>query len=284
MTFDVMTEEFEYGAPGGIALRARLYRPQGDGPFPAMVDLHGGAWIQGSFANNDSINRPIAAGGVVVLAADYRIPPQGTYPCSVADANYAVRWLKLNAERFGSRPELVGMMGTSAGGHLAVLAALKPHDPRYAAVPLDGGEEIDARVSCVVTMWPVIEPLSRHRDNVERNRRGDALHADRVGAGMEQMRYWLSEDALADGSPTLALERREKVEQPEILYVQASGDRLHPRASMERFCNAYRAVGGNVEELLVDGEPYDFVRSRADLPEAQRAIRRMIAFIHENCA
>ena len=73
--FEVETEELDYLSRNGVALRARLYRPRGRGPFPAMVDAHGGAWIQGSFVNNDPINRPIAAGGVVVMAIDYSLPP-----------------------------------------------------------------------------------------------------------------------------------------------------------------------------------------------------------------
>src|SRR5215510_10882719 len=137
--FDVETEELDYITRYGVPLRARLYRPRGRGPFPAMVDAHGGAWIQGSFVNNDSINRPIAAGGIVIMAIDYSLPPSGTYPSSVADMNYAIRWLKMHAKRYDTRPEWVGAMGTSSGGHLAVLAAIKPRDARYASLPLAGG-------------------------------------------------------------------------------------------------------------------------------------------------
>jgi acetyl esterase len=284
--FEVDTEEFDYISYGATPLRARLYRPHGEGPFPAMVDAHGGAWIQGNFALNDAINRRVAAGGVVILSVDYRLPPAGTYPCSVADVNYAVRWLKMNARRCGTRPELVGSMGTSAGGHLTVLAALKPRDARYAALPLEGaaegGNAFDARVACVVAMWPVICPLTRFRENLERNTRGDRLHADRVGSGLDQMKYWLTEEAMADGSPMLALEHGEEVDKPDILYVQATGDQLHPRPSMDRFCAAYRKAGGRVEAVLVEGEPYDLVRSDPECSEAKRAISRIIGFIREH--
>ncbi|CAE7927823.1 unnamed protein product, partial [Symbiodinium necroappetens] len=72
-----------------VALGARAYVPVGDGPFPAVVDAHGGSWVKGKYANNDPINRRIAQGGVMVLAVDYSLPPNGTYPSSVADINYA---------------------------------------------------------------------------------------------------------------------------------------------------------------------------------------------------
>jgi acetyl esterase/lipase len=279
--FEVDTEEFEFLRHGTRALRARLYRPKGAGPFPAMVDGHGGAWIQGSFANNDPINRPLAEGGIVVLSVDYRLPPEGTYPSSVADMNYAIRWLKLNAERIGSRPERVGAMGTSSGGHLAVLASMKPDEPRYAAIPLAGGEALDATVACVVAMWPVICPLSRYRDNLRRMARGEAHHPGRVGAGADQMRYWLTEEAMGEGSPLMALARGDGVRTPDLLYVQAACDTLHPRASMDEFLRRYRERGGRAELELVGGEPYDLVRARPDSPGARQAIARIVAFVRE---
>ncbi|HEX3970104.1 MAG TPA: alpha/beta hydrolase [Stellaceae bacterium] len=279
--YEVDTVELDYLTRGNAKLGARIYRPRGRGPFPAMVDGHGGAWIQGSFVNNDPINRRLAAGGVVVMAVDFTLPPAGTYPASVADMNYAVRWLKLNAVKYDTKPEWVGLMGTSAGGHLAVLAALKPQDSRYAALPLAGGKAIDAKVFCVVTMWPVICPYTRFRENLERHERSDQLHADRVGAGLEQLNYWVTEEAMAEGSPMLSVERGDKIAMPDTLYIQASGDKLHPRHCMDRFCVAYRARGGKVEELLVEGEPYDLVRVKADSAEAKRAMNRMIEFVYE---
>ncbi len=278
---EVTTEELSYLSRNGTPIGARLYRPRGPGPFPAMVDAPGGAWIQGSFVNNDPINRRIAAGGILVLAIDYSLPPAGTYPSSVADMNYAIRWLKLHAERYGVRPEWVGAMGTSSGGHLAVLAAIKPNDKRYAETPLGGGGAVDAQVSCVVTMWPVICPLTRFRENLERKTSGDQNYATRVGAGLDQMKYWLSEEAMANGSPMLAVERGDDVAMPDVLYVQATGDTLHPRHCMDRFCAAYRKRGGRVEAVLVEGSPYDFIRTDPECAEAKRAMRRMIEFVHE---
>ena len=77
-------------------------------------------------------------------------------PTSVADINYATRWLKARAKDLKCRPDKVGYIGISSGGHQGVLAAMRPKDPRYAAQPLEGGAAIDARVQCVVAVWPVI--------------------------------------------------------------------------------------------------------------------------------
>ena len=80
------------------------------------------------------------------------------------DINYAVRWAKAHARELKTRPDLIGLSGQSSGGHLAMLVAMRPHDPRYAAIALPAGSPAqDASVRCVVMSWPVINPLSRYR-------------------------------------------------------------------------------------------------------------------------
>ena len=83
----------------------------------------------------------------------------------------------------------------------------RSRDARYAAIALSSGAQFDAQVSCVVAMWPVICPLTRYRENLQRTSTGDGYYATRVGAGLDQMKYWLTEEAMGDGSPMLALER-----------------------------------------------------------------------------
>lgn len=139
-------EELEYLRHGDTSFIARIYKPRGKGPFPAVAFAHGGTRVDGDRASSEAIHYPVAASGVVIMSVEFRAPPQASYPGSVADVNYAVRWLKLNAERFNSRPEMVGSMGTSSGGHLTVLAAMKPYDPRYAAIALEAAPALDAKV------------------------------------------------------------------------------------------------------------------------------------------
>src|SRR6266498_6031357 len=96
--------------------------------------------------------------GIVSIALDFRSGNEEPYPASAQDINYAVRWAKLNARALKTRPELVGLSGQSSGGHLAMLVAMRPHDPRYAAISLPPGSPAhDATVRCVVMTWPVIK-------------------------------------------------------------------------------------------------------------------------------
>jgi acetyl esterase/lipase len=85
--------------------------------------------------------------GVVVVSLDWRTAQEGAYPLALADINYAIRWTKLHAKELKTRPDLVGISGQSSGGHLAMLAAMRPHDPRYTAIPLPAGSPaLDATV------------------------------------------------------------------------------------------------------------------------------------------
>lgn len=279
---DIDIEEIEYLRHGEAPLLARVFRPRGKGPFPAVVEAHGGAWCDGDRFNNETINRPVAEGGVVVMAIDFRAPPQATYPGSVADIHYAVRWLKAHAAEFNTRPEWVGSMGTSSGGHIAILAAMKPFDPRYSAIALEGAAsgsaEIDARVPYVIALWPVICPLGRYRAGVEQA--AVAAYPKRGGALEMQKRYWLTEEAMAEGSPLLALERGDAVEFPDILCLQNFADPLHPREHLERFVRDYARAGGDAQANFFQGESYDLVRTRPETDAATQAIRDILGFIH----
>jgi|SRR5579875_252956 len=273
--FDI--EETEYLRHGDTPYLARLFRPRGDGPFPAVVDMHGGGWCAGKRTNNDPINAAMARAGVVVAALDFRVPPDAPYPGSVADLNYGIRWLKREANHLHSRPDLVGAMGTSSGGHLVVLSAMRPTDVRYGALALSG-PAYDARVKFVITLWPVISPLGRYQFLRERRAK---LPPARIADMMESHdRYWLSEAAMAEGDPVLALQRGERAELPPILYLQNPQDPLHPRDNLEQFVVGYRAAGGQVEVVLFKGEEYDLLRSKPDAPSARRALQAMADFAH----
>jgi acetyl esterase/lipase len=277
MDHQIDIEEVEYLRHGGKSFFARIFRPRGSGPFPAVVEAHGGAWCEGNRTNNDTINSAVAKGGVVVAALDFRNPPDATYPGSVADINYGVRWLKSQAQRFNTLPEMVGSMGTSSGGHLVVLNGLKPGDPRYAAVPLEDAG-FDARVPYVVALWPVICPLGRYRDR-KAKAPGEQAYQNRGGAVVMQERYWLTEDAMGEGSPALALERGDKVELPNILYLQNPIDQLHPRHLLDQFVTNYRARGGKVQVEFFEGAAYDLVRTDPSSQAAKQAIDKIVRFI-----
>jgi acetyl esterase/lipase len=248
--FEVETRDIEFYRHGDVPLLARLYRPKGDGPFPALIDVHGGAWAGGDRLNNAPLDEALAKSGIVVLAIDFRMPPQYRYPNSIADIHYAIRWLKAHAAEFGSRRDLVSALGTSSGGHQLLLAVLQPNDPRYAALPFAEAPGEDASLPYVVLCWPISDPLARYRMVKETGNTGLVASHDA---------YWASEAEMAEGNPQLILDRGEAGTLPPAIVVQGTGDNNVTPDMADRFAVAYRGRGGSLELHKFDGQPHTFI-------------------------
>jgi acetyl esterase/lipase len=281
-TYDIDSEDVEYLRHGDQPLLARLFKPRGKGPFPLVVDLHGGAWNLGDRLMDTPINEPLAKSGVVVAALDFRMPPVAPYPASLADINYAIRWLKTRASTWSSLPELVGVLGSSSGAHQAMLLGMRPHDPRYAALPLPAGAPaVDASVNCVVLCWPVIDPLARY-NYAKKVKAGGKPYPELIDAVLPlHDKYWQTEEAMAEGNPVLALERGERVSLPPVLYVQGTNDIAHPRVDLDRFVANYRKAGGQVELELYEGEAEGFIIRKPSSPASGQALEKIITFVHQ---
>lgn len=277
---DIDVEDIEYLRHGSTSLLLRVYRPAGTGPFPLLAEVHGGAWCRGDRLDEDRLNRALAQRGIAVAALDFRMPPQAGYPASLADINHALRWLKARAGAWGCDAARLGLMGLSSGAHQAMLAAMRPHDPRYAAQPLPGGAGIDASVAFAVLCWPVIDPLGRYRYAREWQASGRPA-PEAIGRVLpDHLKYWGSEEAMAEGNPVLALERGEAVALPPVLCLQGERDLVHPRAQLERFAQAYRQVGGELTLQWFEDEAEGFVNKKPDAPSTARAIEAIAGFVH----
>ncbi|HSV44673.1 MAG TPA: alpha/beta hydrolase [Ramlibacter sp.] len=277
----VTTQDVEYARHDGVPLLARIYLPQGPGPFPLVAEVHGGAWCRGDRLDEDRFNEALARRGVVVAALDFRMPPQASYPASLVDINYAVRWLKSTAAQWRSRSDMVGLMGLSSGAHLSVLSAMRPHDPRYAALPLEGADAaIDARAAFVVACWPVIDPLGRYHYALEWQASGRP-YPEGIGRVIpDHVKYWGNEQAMDEGSPVQALERGENAFTPPVLYLQGESDLLHPRGHAERFAAAYRSAGGELHLRWFPEEAEGFVNKKPDSQSTAQAIDEVVRFVN----
>lgn len=283
--YAIEVHDVAYREHHGKPLLARIYQPVGSGPFPMMIDIHGGAWCSQDRLNDKTICEALARSGIVVAALDFRMPPDGGYPASMQDINYAVRWLKRNAGRFHARPGKVGAVGISSGGHQAMLAAMRPADPRYAALPLEAGSDIDASLACVVMCWPVVDPIGRYRYGKALQAKG-GTYPEQIDRVLPQHdKYWGTEAAMEEAAPSSILDRGEKVQMPPVLYVQGANDIVHPRPHLERFVETYRRQGGHVDLALYEGEVDGFVvRNTVDPNNAADAMARMISFLHRHLA
>ena len=133
-TYEIDVADVEYLRHGDTPLLVRVFKPRGSGPFPIMVELHGGAWVRGNRLNGNVGNEALAKNGVIVAALDFRVPPEASYPASLADIHYGIRWCKIQAAEWNGFSDRIGAMGTSSGAHQAMLLGMRPRDPRYAAL------------------------------------------------------------------------------------------------------------------------------------------------------
>jgi acetyl esterase/lipase len=273
--FEIEARDLEYQRVDGVSLLARLYRPVGPGnaggPFPAVIDVHGGAWASGDRLNNAPLDEALAKSGIVVLAIDFRMPPQHRYPASIGDVNLAIRWLKTHAEEFGSRRELVGALGTSSGAHQLLLSALKPRDPRYAALQLADAPAEDASLPYLVLCWPISDPLARYRMVREK---GNTRLVEAHDA------YWASEAEMEEGNPLLILERGEAATPlPPAIVVQGTADDNVTPDMADRFAAAYRGRGGRLDLHKFAGQPHTFIPRDPTSPASQKALQSIKAFV-----
>ncbi len=146
-------EDIPYAAPGGVELLLDAYVPKLEGPLPAVLVVHGGAWRSGSKRQLGKYARDLAARGFVTFAINYRLSPKYKFPAQFEDCEAALKWIRLNAEEYKVDPARIGAMGYSAGGHLVALMGVKgkPGDPQHPetdtrlAVVCAGGAPCDFR-------------------------------------------------------------------------------------------------------------------------------------------
>lgn len=266
--YEVKVEDVEYRRDGDQSWLSMMYLPQGEGPFPAMLDIHGGAWTNGERTNNPQLAQGLASSGIVVASIDFRFGGEHPYPSSLIDINYATRWLKAHAADFKADATTVGGLGVSSGGHLIVLAAMRPFDSRYASLPLAGAPGVDARLAYAISCWGVLDPWGRYLMAQQGGR------AELVG---NHERYFLTEEAQKESSVLRILQRGEKAELPPALFIQGTADVGVPKGMVEETASLYKAAGGDGELALFEGMPHGI--AGWDAPNVARMIERMKSFI-----
>src|SRR5262249_25612572 len=111
-----------YGNAGGEDLKLDLAAPKGlDHAVPLIVWIHGGAWKGGNKEEFQNAIRESAQAGYVAASLAYRLAPKHVFPAQVEDCKCAIRWLRANAERLHIDPNRIGVVGSSAGAHLAMM-------------------------------------------------------------------------------------------------------------------------------------------------------------------
>ncbi len=268
-TFD----DIPYRTIDGETLLGRLYRPTAQAAA-LVVEVHGGAWTQNDRLTNVLMHEHLAEQGIAVFAIDFRMAPKHRYPVAVRDINYAIRWVRSNLAALGLAPRLVGALGTSSGGHLATLAAIRPDDAMFVDHDPALGEA-NARLDFLIACWPILDPLARY-------------HMARA-RGLQNLvnnhhAFWADETAMAEGNPFLNVDAGRATCMPPMLILQGTDDENVEHERTHAFANVYRSRGGRVEYHAFLGEPHAFVARNAGSEAANQALARMSEFVHHQLA
>jgi len=233
---------------GDQEFQATVYGPaHTTDPLPILIDVHGGAWNIGDRSNGALYDRALARSGFVVVAIDFRDGPEFQQPAASDDVAAAIEWVKANHERLNADPDRIGLLGSSSGGHLALLAGVRSTDVRF-----------------VIALWPVSDPYYRYR---YAKRAG----LDRLVAAHDS--YWVTEDAMREASVPRIVVAGEAANLPPTLLVQPGEDSNVPIEMTFDVIRAWQARRGYVEYVHFPDQPHAFGHQPSE------ATDRMVAVI-----
>lgn len=251
-SYAVTEHDVEYLNVDGVTRLVRIYQPEGPGPFPMLLSIHGGAWTDKDHTEYESTSTPLAATGIVVAAIGQRVGKGFPYPVQLQDINYGVRWLKAHASDFNGDPDSVGGIGYSSGGHTLPLAAMRPTDPRYSALPLEGSSQVDANFAFTISCWPVIEPYFRYEIAREKGNT-DLMEKHHI--------FFQGDEAMHESTPINIIQSGEKVTLPPAMVMHGTADDVMPIEASERFVAAYNGAGGKAQLVPWQGKGHGWARA-----------------------
>lgn len=227
--------------PAGRTEKADLYLPANRAKevrSPAVLMIHGGGWSSGtkSAQREFNIGTNLALNGYVGLSIDYALAEKGkvTWPQNLHDCKTAVRWLRKNADRLQIDPDRIGVIGGSAGGHLAAMVAVtNPNDKLEPAEPYG---EFSSQVKCAVDLYGPIDLTSRPSISMFGKSNAEAPELYKAA------------------SPTTYLDKND----PPILIMHGTADTTVPLQQSELFAAALKKAGIEHELVIVEGAPHTF--------------------------
>jgi acetyl esterase/lipase len=270
LRLDIYVHNGGAAAPPGPWPPAGPAAPDGDKQpgRPGILNLHGGSW---TFGDNRDQGVPLlnhmAANGWLGINANYRLSPKVAFPAHLQDVKRAIAWYREHAPRFGADPDFLCLTGSSAGGHLATLAALTADDPEYQP----GFEDVDTAVRAVVPWYAVYDFTNRLGTWAAHEMR--ALERD----VMQRRRA----DAAAQFVRASPLDRL-RPDAPPFLVLHGAIDTIAPVAETREFVTRLRAVSTQpvlYAELDRAQHGFDILPSPRTARAAE-AVERFLADVH----
>jgi acetyl esterase/lipase len=258
----VFEKDIEYSNPDNQHLQVDMARPDGEGPYPAVVCIHGGGFRAGKRQGYDGLIKKLAKNGYVAMTVEYRLAPKYPFPAAIYDVKAAVRWLRANAAKYHVDPDRIGVTGGSAGGHLAQFLGVTAGVKEFEG---DGGNpEQSSRVACVVNFYGPSDFTKSYGKSVDAAEVlplffGGNLEKERQKHIQGSPLYWVTPDA----APTLC--------------VHGTKDQYVAFEQAEWIVDRLKAAGVEAELLPMVGSMHGF---KGDVEEKAEAA--MIAFFDKH--
>jgi acetyl esterase/lipase len=227
-----LIKDVEFARAGGESLTLDAHVPEGKGPFPAVVIVHGGAWVRGDKQSYvPPLFEPLARAGFAWFTINYRLAPKHPYPAAVDDVVAALRWVRAHAKQYKVDTKRLALVGESAGGHLVSLVGA-----RYgrklglaAVVPFYAPHDMEYRAR---SAKQVSDPVKSFFGVTELNEAAFAR--------------------LREASPITYVRR----DMPPYLLIHGTKDEQVPYEQSPRMCDKMNQAGARCELFPVEGAPH----------------------------
>lgn len=222
--------DIEYARPGGVSLRMDASLPESDGPVPAVVIVHGGAWVAGDRKRNvEPLFEPISAAGYAWFSISYRLAKNAMqFGAGVDDVQSAVRFIRAHAAEYNIDPARIALLGESAGGQLAAMAALRG--------------DSDSSVRAVVALYTPTDLVSLAKTSTF------------IPPSLrDSVRGTVFEGLLMAGLAQLSPVNNVRRDMPPFLFIHGTADAAVPFAQSTDMCDRMKAAGASCEVYPVKG-------------------------------
>jgi acetyl esterase/lipase len=238
-----------FGKGGSTDLRLDIYRPPaGTEKRMATIHIHGGGFTGGSKETLSERVPPYASRGYVGLAVQYRLAGDAKWPAQIEDVKAAIRWARANAKTLGVDPEKIGVVGHSAGGHLALFAAGTANRPEFEGQGGTAGAGTQVVICCAYYPATTVQP------------RADGTANNLLPPGSDAAAHRAASPVtyIAAGFP------------PTVIF-HGTADTTIPLESSERLFKQLRDVNVPAEFHAIEGVPHVF-DSNKEFAEAAAAL------------
>jgi acetyl esterase/lipase len=254
-----------YATHDGVALQGDLYLPAGPGPFPVIVNVHGGYWRRGSRDTYQYWGPYLAARGYAGFSISYRLTKPGTkaFPEAVLDVRAPVQFMRGSAKELGLDPERIALWGNSAGALLAALVALAGDSPLFAgAYPRDPHAAVSSSVKLLIGVYGIYDLVAQWR-HAQIGTPGDNLVESFLGCSrMQDRRRYFEASPL---SHAIIANNRTAV----YLSWGTEDDVVDHRTQSQEFLLALKQAGFNVRSCVIPGATHYWLSDPIEEPMSQ---------------